>query len=145
MADGQLASGMRILVIGGTRFVGRYIVEAALAAGHDVTLVHRGRTGTELFPAATHILADRNDAEALSAALVNREWDATVDVCAYLPPQVDSLADALGRGAGQGGRGGRGGQFCFISTVSVYDPEHPGFGEDARVHEFDTEPPTEVT
>ena len=97
---------MRLLVIGGTRFVGRHLVEAALAAGHDVTLVHR--SATTLFPSARHVLADRN--EDLSA-LADGEWDATVDVCAYLPGQVRSLAAALG---------GRGGHHVLVSTVSVY-------------------------
>jgi phytoene dehydrogenase-like protein len=49
---------MRILIVGGTRFVGRHLTEAALAGGHDVTLLHRGRTGGDLYPQATHLLAD---------------------------------------------------------------------------------------
>src|SRR5688572_14742422 len=97
---------MRLLVIGGTRFVGRHLVEAALASGHDVTLVHRSHTA--LFPSARHLLADRNhDLSALSEG----EWDATVDMCAYLPAQVRSLAAALGA---------RGGHHVIVSSVSVY-------------------------
>ena len=97
---------MRLLVIGGTRFVGRHLVEAALAAGHDVTLVHRSNTA--LFPSARHLLADRNrDLSALS----DGEWDATVDMCAYLPAQVRSLATALGD---------RGGHHVLVSSVSAY-------------------------
>ena len=46
---------MRILIIGGTAFVGRAIAQAALDGGHDVTLFHRGQTGTDLFPEATHL------------------------------------------------------------------------------------------
>ena len=97
---------MRLLVIGGTRFVGRHLVEAALTAGHDVTLVHR--SDTDLFPSARHLLADRNqDLSALS----DGEWDATVDMCAYLPGQVRSLAEVLG---------GRGGHHVLVSSVSAY-------------------------
>jgi 2'-hydroxyisoflavone reductase len=111
---------MRLLVIGGTRFVGRHLVEAALAAGHDVTLVHR--SATELFPSARHVLADRNGD---LSALADGEWDATVDVCAYLPAQVLSLAAALG---------GRGGHHVLVSSVSVYaTPPGPGGDEDSAL------------
>ncbi|HEY1487834.1 MAG TPA: NAD-dependent epimerase/dehydratase family protein, partial [Micromonosporaceae bacterium] len=96
---------MRILVIGGTQFVGRHITAAALAVGHEVTLLHRGKTGGDLFPEAQHRLADRNDPDAL-AVLADGEWDATIDVSAYFPGQVTSLADALGN---------RAGRFVFIS------------------------------
>ena len=111
---------MRLLVIGGTRFVGRHLVEAALAAGHDVTLVHR--SATTLFPSARHVLADRNDD---LSALAAGEWDATVDVCAYLPAQVRSLAAALGD---------RGGHHVLVSSVSVYaDLPGPGGDEDSAL------------
>ena len=117
---------MRILIMGGTAFVGRHIAQAAVDAGHDVTLYHRGRTGAGLFPGATHVLGDRNSSRDL-AALGGAEWDATVDVSAYRPGQVRSLAGALG---------GRGGQHLFISTVSVYrTPVAPGFSEHAPLHE----------
>ena len=111
---------MRLLVIGGTRFVGRHVVEAALAAGHDMTLVHR--SATELFPSARHVLADRDDD---LSALADGEWDATVDMCAYLPGQVRSLAAALGH---------RGGHHLLVSSVSVYaDPPGPGGDEDSAL------------
>lgn len=123
---------MRILVIGGTQFVGRHIVETALAAGHDVTLFHRGVTGDDLFPEARHIHGDRNTD---LAALANGHWDATIDVCAYVPRHVDDLADALG---------GRGGHHALISTISVYDdPPEPGFMEDAPLRRLD-DPSTET-
>jgi len=111
---------MRILVIGGTRFIGRHFVEAALGAGHDVTLVHR--SATSLFPSARHVLADRNGD---LSALADGEWDATVDACAYLPAQVRSLAAALGE---------RGGHHVLVSSVSVYaDPPGPGGDEDSTL------------
>lgn len=113
---------MRLLVIGGTRFVGKAVVAAALADGHAVTLLHRGRTGGELFPEARHLIADRDGD---LSALADGEWDATVDVCAYLPGQVRSLAAALG---------GRGGHHVLVSTVSVYtDPPGPDADEDAAL------------
>jgi 2'-hydroxyisoflavone reductase len=111
---------MRVLMIGGTRFVGRHITQAALAAGHEVTLVHRGRSGADLFPEATHLHADRN--EDLSV-LAGGRWDATIDVNAYRPGQVTALAQALQ---------GNGGHYIYISTVSVYEPPpHPEYSEDS--------------
>jgi 2'-hydroxyisoflavone reductase len=122
---------MRILVVGGTRFVGRHVVQTALDRDHEVTLLHRGRTGPDLFPAAEHLVADRDGD---LAVLDGRGFDATVDVCAYRPTQVHHLADALG---------GRGGQHLFVSTVSAYvPPTGPGITEDAELH---TPPDPEVT
>jgi 2'-hydroxyisoflavone reductase len=125
---------MRTLFIGGTQFVGRWMVEAALAAGHEVTLLHRGRTGSELFPQATHLLADRDgDLSELSG----RQFDATFDVCAYLPRQVRTLAEALD---------GRGGHHVFISSVSVYDePSAPGADESTPLVELEDNAVEDVT
>jgi nucleoside-diphosphate-sugar epimerase len=123
---------MRILVIGGTQFVGRHFVGTALTRGHDVTLFHRGVTGDDLFPEATHLHGDRNTD---LAALDSGVWDVTVDVCAYIPRQVNQLADALGD---------RGGRYAFISTISVYDdPPGPGIDEDAPLRSI-ADPTTEV-
>jgi 2'-hydroxyisoflavone reductase len=119
---------MRILIIGGTRFVGHAMAEAALAAGHEVTLLHR--TATDELPAASHLLADRNGD---LSVLADDHWDATIDVCAYLPGQVASLHDALGD---------RGGHHLFVSTVSVYaDQASPGADEDAPLL---AEPPADT-
>jgi 2'-hydroxyisoflavone reductase len=125
---------MRILIMGGTAFVGRHIAAAAIAAGHEVTLFHRGQTGAGLFPQATHLIGDRNgDLAPLAAA----SWDATIDVCAYVPRQVRALHAALG------GAGGRGGRYVFISSTSAYrTPVAPGFAEDAPLAELD-DPATE--
>ena len=75
---------MRILVIGGTRFVGRHLVAAAVDRGHEVTVLHRG-VGVPGAPGVEHLHADR---DADLGVLADREWDATVDVCAYWPRQV---------------------------------------------------------
>jgi len=101
---------MRILAVGGTKFVGRHLVHAALAAGHEVTLLHRGRSNPDLFPEAEHLIADRDGS---LNVLMERHFDATVDVSAYVPRQVRSLAEALD---------GAGGHHLFVSTVSVYAP-----------------------
>ncbi len=108
---------MRILVIGGTRFVGWHLVDAAVAAGHEVTVLHRG-LGCEGSRHFEHLHADR---DANLDVLAGRQWEATVDVCAYWPRQVASLADALGE---------RGGLHALISTVSAYaDAPEPGMDE----------------
>ncbi len=125
---------MRILMIGGTAFVGRHIAAAALDAGHDLTLFHRGKTGTDLFPQATHLTGDRN--EDLSA-LADGRYDATIDLCAYFPRQVRSLAAALD---------GRGGTYVFISSVSAYSPSVPAnYDESAPLAEVEDREATEVT
>jgi len=125
---------VRILVMGGTRFVGRHLAAAALARGHAVTLFHRGRTGVELFPEATHLLGDRDgDLRALASG----RWDATVDVSAYVPRQVHSLADTLAD---------RGGRYVYISSLSVYaTPQPPRFTEDAPLIELADPTVEEVT
>ncbi len=125
---------MRILIIGGTAFVGRHIAQAAIDAGHDITLFHRGRTGPDLFPQATHLSGDRN--EGLSALRAG-DWAATIDVCAYLPRQVRALASALN---------GRGGHHLFISSASVYrTPVAPGFDESAPLAELADPAVEEIT
>jgi 2'-hydroxyisoflavone reductase len=127
-----MAGSMRILVIGGTRFVGHAMAEAAIGAGHDVTLLHRNPT--DELPEATHLLADRDgDLSVLS----DGQWDATIDVCAYVPAQVRRLHEALGD---------RGGHHLFVSTVSVYqEPPGPDADEDATLFDVPAEDTEEVT
>ena len=123
---------MRILIIGGTRFVGQAMAQAALDAGHDVSLLHRH--ATDELPGATHLLADRDGD---LSVLDEKSYDATIDVCAYVPGQVRRLHEALGD---------RGGHHVFISTVSVYqEPEGPGADEDSPLFAPASEDATEVT
>ncbi len=125
---------MRILMIGGTAFVGRHIAAAALDAGHDLTLFHRGKTGADLFPQATHLNGNRD--EDLSA-LANGSYDATIDLCAYFPRRVRSLAAVLD---------GRGGTYVFISSVSAYSPSVPAnYDESAQLADVDDPEAAEVT
>lgn len=114
---------MRILIIGGTRLVGRQIASAAIECGHAVTLFNRGQAAPDGLPGATQLKGDRDSD---LSALATGEWDATIDVCAYYPRQVRSLLEALD---------GRGGKYAFISTVSVYAMGVPdsGFTEDAEL------------
>lgn len=106
---------MEILVLGGTVFVGRAIVDVALERGHAVTLFGRGRTGRELFPGVPRLVGDREVGD--YGALTGRRWDAVVDVSAYVPRHVRQVADTLAAGGGDGGAG----RYLLISTGSVYD------------------------
>lgn len=108
---------MRLLIIGGTRFVGLAITKEAISRGHTVTVFHRGSTRKGL-EGVEHIIGDR-DSDLSGLADESLSWDATIDVCAYRPGQVDSLANVLGDR--------RGGKYVYISTVSV-------FAEDVDLH-----------
>ena len=98
---------MRMLVLGGTKFLGRHVVEDALARGHEVTLFNRGRTMPELFPEAEKLRGDR---ESDLSALDGRAWDAVVDTSGYDPETVGRTLEALGDV----------GHYTFVSTISVY-------------------------
>ncbi|MEM5776689.1 MAG: NAD-dependent epimerase/dehydratase family protein, partial [Anaerolineaceae bacterium] len=111
---------MKILIIGGTRFLGRAAVDAALAAGHEVTLFNRGISNPELYPQVEKIAGDRTvDASALKG----RTWDAVIDTSGYFPRAVRLVTEALA---------GSVGHYTFISTISVYaETDQPGTTEDA--------------
>ncbi|MCX5795601.1 MAG: NAD-dependent epimerase/dehydratase family protein [Elusimicrobia bacterium] len=112
---------MRILVLGGTVFVGRHFVEAALARGHAVTLFNRGRHGPDLFPQAEKLRGDRDHD---LSALRGRTFDAVFDPSGYRPEQVGSVVEALGAGIPH---------YTFVSSISAYRRFPPGrpFDEDA--------------
>jgi len=113
---------MNILITGGTIFLGRHIVDAALARGHTVTLFNRGQHNPELFPQVEKLRGDRTQAGDLEA-LRTRRWDAVIDTCGYLPRIVRLSAQALA---------GSVEQYVFISTISVYArPPFPGMDETA--------------
>jgi nucleoside-diphosphate-sugar epimerase len=113
---------MRVLVLGGTWFVGRAIVEDALRTGAEVTLFGRGKSGNDLFPELTLLRGDRDAGD--YAALRDGSWDAVVDVTGYVPRHVGQAMDALD---------GRVGRYLFISSHAVYRHEglRPGSDEDA--------------
>lgn len=111
---------MDILILGGTRFLGRHIVEAALASGHRLTLFNRGQTNAELFPSVEKLRGDRNND---LSALQGRHWDAAIDICGYVPRVVRASAELLA---------GAVTHYTFISSISVYaDFQRPGLDENA--------------
>jgi 2'-hydroxyisoflavone reductase len=99
---------MKLLVLGGTKFLGRHVVGAALARGHDVTVFTRGRTNPELFPQAEHLHGDRDGA---LDALAGRRWNGVVDTSGYVPRIVRQSAELL-RDTVE--------RYVFVSSISVY-------------------------
>ena len=99
---------MRLLIIGGTIFLGRHLVEIALARGHEVTLFNRGQHNPDLFPDVEKLRGDRDGG---LDPLDGREWDAVVDTCGYVPRVVRASAERLRDAVGH---------YTFISTMSVY-------------------------
>jgi 2'-hydroxyisoflavone reductase len=125
---------MNILILGGTRFLGRHLVEAALARGHTLTLFNRGRSNPGLFPAVETLHGDRDGD---LSALAGRRWDAVIDTCGYLPRVVARSAELLAHAVGQ---------YTFISSISVYsEPMQPGADERAPVGTLDDPTVEEVT
>ncbi|MBI2385210.1 MAG: NAD-dependent epimerase/dehydratase family protein [Elusimicrobia bacterium] len=138
---------MKVLILGGTKFVGRHIVEALLAGGHSVGVLTRGKTPDDLPPRVERLRGDRDEGAAGLTALKGRSWDACVDVSGYIPRQVRPSAEAL-RGIVS--------RYVFISTGSVYgdakqrpvteeNPTMPPAAEDVTVIDGDTYGPLKVT
>lgn len=120
---------MKVLVLGGTLFLGRRLVEAALARGHEVTLFNRGLTNPGLFPGIEQLRGDR-DAGDLSA-LAGRDWDAVIDPSARFPHWLRDSAGLLAD---------RVEHYTFVSSCSVYaDTSRPGTDESGEVHTLSDE------
>jgi 2'-hydroxyisoflavone reductase len=125
---------MKLLMIGGTVFLGRHLVDAALERGHTVTLFNRGQHNPELFPAVEKLRGDRDGD---MAALRGRRWDAAIDTCGYLPRVVQASAELLS-GAVE--------HYTFVSSISVYaDVSHVGIDEHAPVGMLADETVEDVT
>ncbi len=99
---------LRILILGGTRFIGPAQVEYALERGHTITLFNRGRTNPQLFPEVEKLIGDRNDD---LEALRGREWDVVIDNPTTLPRWVRTVGEVLKDATDH---------FIFVSTLSVY-------------------------
>ncbi len=125
---------MKLLLLGGTVFLGRHIVEAALARGHEVTLFNRGQHNPDLFPEVEKLRGDRNGD---LAALQGRQWDAAIDTSGFVPRIVRASAEALANAVKH---------YTFISSISVYaDFTKPGIDENSPVAKLADESVEEVT
>src|SRR5215210_6263497 len=125
---------MDVLILGGTGFLGRHLVGAALGKGHRVTLFNRGLREPGLFPDVETIEGDR---EADLSALRGRRWDAAIDTCGYVPRVVRASAGLLADAVEH---------YTFVSSISVYsDGIAPGADEEAPVRELPDPTVEEVT
>jgi len=124
---------MKILIIGGTRFLGRHLVNSARARGHEVTLFNRGQTNPNLFRQVKKIQGDREkDLDQLSG-----QWDAVIDTCGYFPRIVRMSAEALKDKVEQ---------YVFISSISVYsDFSKIGINESDAVGKMEDETIEDIT
>ncbi|MBI3153042.1 MAG: SDR family oxidoreductase [Chloroflexi bacterium] len=140
---------MKILIIGGTRFLGRHLVSSARARGHQVTLFNRGMTNPELFRNVEKIQGDREkDLDQLSgdglskehrndASASKRQWDAVIDTCGYFPRIVRMSAEALKDKVEQ---------YVFISSISAYaDFKKIGINESDPLGKIEDETMEEIT
>jgi 2'-hydroxyisoflavone reductase len=125
---------MKLLILGGTIFLGRYLAESALARGHTVTLFNRGQHNPELYPDVEKLRGDRDGD---LAALEGRRWDAVIDTCGYVPRVVRASAELLA---------GAVDHYTFISSISVYPHFRTlGLDESAAVSTLDDPAIEEVT
>ncbi|MFN2251310.1 MAG: SDR family oxidoreductase [Anaerolineae bacterium] len=125
---------MRLLVLGGTVFVGRHLVDQAMGRGHEVTIFNRAITAPGLFPGIEHLVGDRDGD---LSALAGRTWDAAIDTCGYVPRLVRDSAALLS---------GSVDHYTFVSSVSVYaDTSAGGVDESAPVGRLGDETVEEVT
>jgi 2'-hydroxyisoflavone reductase len=127
---------MKLLILGGTQFLGRHITDAALHAGHEVTLFNRGRTNPHLFGGVEVLKGDR---DGRLDVLAGRRWDAVIDTCGYIPRHVGASARLLAEVVEH---------YTFISSISVYaddPPIQPGMDEGGALRTLDDETVEEVT
>jgi len=122
---------LRILVLGGTKFLGRAFAEAALARGHELTLFNRGETDADLFPEVEKLRGDRGGD---LSALEGRSFDAIVDPSGYVPVVVRASAELL-RDSGH---------YLFVSSVSVYADFSVAPAEKSPVAELGEAPTDEL-
>ena len=123
---------MKLLVLGGPKFLGRAIADAALERRHELTFFNRGRTNPELYPDVERLVGDR---EHDLGALAGREWDAVIDTSGYLPSVVRASAEALADS----------GRYCFVSSISVYADFSRPMDEDSEVAPIGDDPLDELT
>lgn len=124
---------MRLLILGGTNYIGRHLVEQALAEGHEVTLFNRGRN-TAVLPDVPRLIGDRaaDGSPAGLAALATGSWESVFDFSGFLPRQVDATARLLAS---------RVGHYTFMSSIAVYPrTSRAGVTEDAETRMLDQPP-----
>jgi len=124
---------LRILILGGTGFIGPHMVSEALRRGHDVTLFNRGRTNNKLFPDLVTLTGDRDNG---LDALKGHSWDVVIDNSGYVPRHVADSARLLASAASH---------YVYVSTISVYASLADPVDEDAPLAWIEDESVEEVT
>ncbi len=125
---------MRILIVGGTNFIGPHLVDVLRRGDHTITLFNRGRTSPEMFDDLERLRGDRTAGD--YASLQGRQFDAVLDTCAYIPRAVRELREVLGGDP----------HYVIVSTVSVYaDFSTPGIDETRAVATLEDPDDEEVT
>ncbi|HTN81354.1 MAG TPA: NAD-dependent epimerase/dehydratase family protein [Acidimicrobiales bacterium] len=113
--------GASTLVLGGSVFVGKHLVEALVAGGADVTVLNRGQTPSSLDPRVKRLVADRTDLDQMRAALAGRDWDAIFDVSGFVMAaggsDIDGLLDLVD---------GHVGSYVYTSSIMAYDQSWVG-------------------
>lgn len=133
-AQGSPVVKKKILILGGTGFLGPALVEAALPRGHTLTLFNRGKTHPGLFPNVEQLHGDR---DGNLKALEGRKWDAVIDTSGYVPRIVKASAELLAPNVEQ---------YVFISTISVYkDVSQYGVDENSPVATVENEKTEDVS
>jgi 2'-hydroxyisoflavone reductase len=123
---------VKLLLLGGPRFLGRAVTDAALARGHELTYFNRGTTDPALYPEVERLVGDRTDG---LGALDGRAWDAVIDTSGYVPRAVRASTEALADS----------GRYCFVSSVSVYADFSAPVDEDSPLAQLGDLPADEVT
>jgi 2'-hydroxyisoflavone reductase len=135
-AQGATGKPLRVLIFGGTGFIGPHFVRELRAGGHKVTLFNRGKRNPGLFPDIETLIGDRN-APGYADALKGRDWDVVVDDSGYFPRQVKASVDVLKD---------RVQHYIYVSSISAYaDLTPPGIDEDYKLAKLDDPEAKEIT
>ncbi len=115
---------MNILVLGGTRFFGKKLVELCIENGHDVTILTRGQSGNPFGTAVKQLIVNRDDRDALENALAHTTWDIVYDNICYSPNEAHTVCELLK---------GKTKKLVFTSTLSTYEVD----GKMKKEEDFD--------
>ncbi len=123
---------MKLLLLGGPKFIGRAVADAALERGHELTFFNRNRTNPELYPEVERLIGNRvGDL----VPLRGRSWDAVIDTCGYVPHVVSASLEAVSSS----------GSYYFVSSISVYADFSMPVDESSDLAELGDLPEDQVT
>jgi 2'-hydroxyisoflavone reductase len=138
----RAAQPKKILILGGTAFIGPHFIEQAQARGHEITMFNRGRSNTDLFPKVEKLVGNRfpdvdEGLQAIEAAIAGgRRWDVVYDTSAYVPRVAKASAELLAKACDH---------YIFISTLSVFADRSVDVSEDSPLGKLEDESEERVT